>query len=84
MGAPVQNNVPAPQQSLDDLLGGSVFPVAQPVPQTQQVGAMYSLDNMLGGGASNPTDGLMGIGMGVAATSDVQFAAASDCDGEKF
>ena len=45
---------------------------------------MYSLDNMLGGGASNSGGDLMGFGMGPAATPDVQFAAASDCEGEKF
>ena len=47
---------------------------------------MYSLDNMLGGGVggAGAADGLMGIGMGGAVSPDVQFAAASDCDGEKF
>ena len=46
---------------------------------------MYSLDNMLGGGgAANPTDGLMGIGMGNMGQPDVALAPVTDCDGEKF
>ena len=35
-------------------------------------------------GGAGAADGLMGIGMGGAVSPDVQFAAASDCDGEKF
>jgi len=88
LGAPVQaNQAAAPQQSIEDLLGGSVFPAAQPAAQAQPVQPMYSLDNMLGGGgvgAGASDGGLMGINMGAPATPDVALAANSDCDGEKF
>jgi len=50
------------------LLGGDIF-AAVPA-QSQPVGAMYSLDSMMGGGAPS-NDSLASLGLGVGQVAEV-------------
>ena len=95
LGAPVAQSQPATATpSVDDLLGGDIFAAVgntQPAAQSQSVPVqpMYGLEGILGGPTSQPAgsqnDMLSGFNFGGSApVADIQFAPASDCDGEKF